>query len=45
MKKSLFVVIALIMVFALVLSACGGQATEAPVEESPAEEAAEDKDE
>ena len=39
MKKSLFVVIALIMVFALVLSACGGQATEAPVEEAPAEEA------
>jgi multiple sugar transport system substrate-binding protein len=39
MKKSLFVLMALLMVFALVLTACGGSATEAPAEEMPAEEA------
>jgi multiple sugar transport system substrate-binding protein len=38
MKKSLFVLMALLMVFALVLTACGGSATEAPAEEMPAEE-------
>ena len=42
MKKSLFILTALIMVLALVLTACGGGATpeaEQPAEEAPAEEA------
>ncbi len=47
MKKSIFVLMALVMVIVLVLSACGGGATpepeqpvaEAPAEEAPAEEA------
>lgn len=40
MKKSLFILMALVMVFALVLSACGGATPEPeqPAEEAPAEE-------
>jgi multiple sugar transport system substrate-binding protein len=46
MKKSLFILTALLMVLALVLAACGGGATpepEQPAEEAPAEEPAEEE--
>ncbi len=38
MKKSLFILTALVMVLALVLTACGGGATPTPEAEEPAEE-------
>ena len=39
MKKSMFMLMALVMVFALVLTACGGSATKAPAPEAPTAEA------
>ncbi|MEM5773475.1 MAG: BMP family ABC transporter substrate-binding protein, partial [Anaerolineaceae bacterium] len=41
MRKSLFSLLALVIVFALALSACGTPATEAPATEAPAAEATE----
>jgi len=39
MTKKFFLLTALVLVFAMLLAACGGSATEAPAEEAPAEEA------